>query len=168
LRLFSPERYFESLFSIDAALLRSMGIRGAAIDLDNTLAPPDCLTTDEQTIRWLEALKEAKFPLIVVSNNHAPRVEGFCKPLGLQYHCECAKPLGKGLQEAVQEMALTPQETALIGDQIFTDVLGARLSGLRPLLIAPRWEEQGWTFRLKRTLERKLFYGRILKNESNR
>ena len=90
---------------------------------------------------------------MIVSNNHPPRVRPFADMLGLEFVCEGRKPLSKGFREASVRMGLGKSELAAVGDQIFTDVLGANLFGIKMLYVSPIKHETTTFFKVKRKLE---------------
>lgn len=105
-------------------------------------------------MEWLEKARGAGLRLIILSNNRPERVSPFAGMLGLAFEADGKKPLPGGFLRACAHMDLSPRETAAVGDQIFTDVIGARLAGVFCLMVDPIEPEPGWFFRLKRRLER--------------
>ena len=90
---------------------------------------------------------------MIVSNNHPPRVRPFAEMLGLPFVSEGKKPLTKGFKEAAAKMKLPRESVAAVGDQIFTDVLGANLMGIKMLYVVPIEHEKTMFFKVKRKLE---------------
>ncbi len=91
--------------------------------------------------------------MIVLSNNKPQRVEPFAKILGLEFIADGAKPLKKGYRRCSQALGIPCEQLCMVGDQIFTDILGGRRAGCKTVLVEPIQHEQMWFFRLKRTLE---------------
>ena len=99
-------------------------------------------------------MKQAGIKLAVLSNNKEERVAPFAARLGLGHQSRAAKPLTGGLKRLAQRYRLPPEQIALIGDQIFTDIVGGNLKGVLAVLVEPYELEHKWSFRLKRRLER--------------
>ena len=120
-----------SVCDITPTMLQHFGIRGLLLDLDNTLTTHDNPRPAEGVLDWIAVMKENGIAMCIVSNNHPPRVKPFADLLGLPFVCEGKKPLSKGFREARTVMGLPWKELAVVGDQIFTDVLGANLKRLK-------------------------------------
>ena len=133
-----PDRLFDDYTQITPELLRSHGIRLLLSDLDYTLAPKRVRDPDEQIFAWVQAMKDAGIQVMILSNNRSPaRVERFCKDLGITYVGHAGKPSTRGYREAMAKAGVTAQETAMLGDKLLTDVLGARRSGVLALMVEP-------------------------------
>jgi HAD superfamily phosphatase (TIGR01668 family) len=135
--LLYPRLYVSSLFEIDFDHLRSKGIRGLIFDLDNTLVRRDCDCVSDHVVRWLGALQESGFGLCVVSNNGRERVRRLTAPLAIPAVHRAVKPRSYPFLRGMEILGTTPGQTAVIGDQIFTDVLGGNLLGLYTILVVP-------------------------------
>lgn len=151
--LFKPTKAYKSILNITPQELLEMGVKAVILDVDNTLTTHNNPTPIEGIDEWLSAVRESGIKLMIVSNNHAPRVAPFAERLGLEYVPEGAKPLPKGMREAIKRMGVSRKETCAIGDQIFTDILGAKLSGIRAIFVQPIEFETSFWFRVKRTIE---------------
>lgn len=148
-----PDYAFERLSDITPEILLSFGVRVLLCDLDNTLVSPGTRYPTASAIAWLEKMRHGGVTVILVSNNSRKRVREFCRNLPLDGISQARKPLPFGLTRARRKMKAEPRETAFLGDQLFTDVLGARLAGIVALYVQPRKKESGWFFDLKRRLE---------------
>lgn len=137
LRLFYPRLYVPSLFEIDSDILREAGIRGILLDLDNTIVPRDCDCVSVEVARWLLMLQKTGFCLCIVSNNGLARVSHLAGPLSMPAVHWAVKPLSFPFLRAMEILGTKPEETAVIGDQIFTDILGGNLLGLYTILVEP-------------------------------
>lgn len=144
---------FRSICDITPEILNILGIRGLFLDIDNTLTTHDNPVPADGVLRWVQVMRRAGVQLCLVSNNHPPRVEPFANLLGLDFVCESRKPLSKGFRVALRRMGLARCETAVVGDQIFTDVLGANLFRVPCLFVRPIQMETTRFFKLKRFLE---------------
>lgn len=154
--LFKPTKSYKSILDVKPQDLVEMGIKAVILDVDNTLTTHNNPEPIEGIDDWLESLKNIGIKLIIVSNNHPPRVEPFAKRLGLDYVPEGKKPLPKGMREAIKRLGVSRKEVCAIGDQIFTDILGAKLSGIRSIFVQPIEFETSFWFRVKRTIEKPL------------
>lgn len=137
LRLLYPRLYVPSLFAIDFDHLRGKGIRGLIFDLDNTLVRRDCDCVPDYVVNWLGALQESGFGLCIVSNNGQERVRRLTAPLAIPAVHRAVKPLSYPFLKGMGILGTTPGQTAVIGDQIFTDVLGGNLQGMYTILVVP-------------------------------
>lgn len=152
--LFRAKIALKSVCDITPKLLEQMGVKGLLLDIDNTLTTHDNPVPAKGVQEWVEQMKQAGIQLCLVSNNHPPRVEPFAKLLGLDFVCEGKKPLSKGYKEAMGRMHLTKKELAAVGDQIYTDVLGANLFGVPCIFVFPMEMEKTTFFKVKRKLEK--------------
>ena len=107
-------------------------------DLDNTLVPYKVLEPSPEVAAWMAALKEEGIDLFLLSNSRKPgRAQKFAQQVGIPYQGHSGKPKRAGYLKAMERMGRTPRETVMVGDQIFTDTLGANRAGVTPLLIQP-------------------------------
>jgi len=129
---------FPRLTDISDDFLRAKGLRLLLLDLDNTIAPYKTPEPDEKTVRWAEAMREGGVALFLLSNSkHPDRVERFAGALGIGWVYRAKKPAPEGILAAAGRMGFSPEETALVGDQTFTDVWGANRAGVTPILVRP-------------------------------
>ena len=127
-----------SIFDIDPAALAGRGITLLLADLDNTLVPYGVPEPTEAVRVWNRALEEAGVTLFVLSNNrHPQRPERFAHALGVPFLGHAGKPRPAGFRRAMEQMGRTPAQTAIVGDQIFIDILGGRNAGVLTLLVEP-------------------------------
>ena len=130
-----PRLITESLTDIDAQLLRSRGIALLMLDFDNTIVPYTTCIPTEPMLRWLEEMKDSGITLCVVSNSHNDRVPKFCRECGIDCITHARKPFTKGIRECLRKYNLEPSKAALVGDQIYTDTLGANFAGVTSILV---------------------------------
>ena len=131
-----PRLIAPSLTHITPALLHRRGIRLLMLDFDNTIVP---YTTSEPTAEmtaWLKTMQASGIGLCVVSNSRKPRVVEFCKQYGLDCITHAKKPFSRGIRACLTRFSLEPARCALVGDQIYTDVLGANCAGVQSILIS--------------------------------
>ena len=143
-----------SVLQIQPGLLRQYGIRGLMLDLDNTLTTHDNPAPAEGVLSWIGVMRQAGIAMMIVSNNRPHRVQPFAAALGLPFVAKGAKPLPRGFRLAQKRMQLPFSQLAVVGDQIFTDILGANLCGVKSIYVRPiQYENKGF-LRVKRWLER--------------
>jgi HAD superfamily phosphatase (TIGR01668 family) len=153
-KLLYPHKHLNSIYELDTAELRSMGIRGIIADMDNTLVPWNDRAVRPRLASWLARLKKEGFRLCIVSNNSRERGGQLACELGIPAVWYAVKPRRRAFRRALHIMELTSQETAVIGDQIFTDVLGGNRLGLYTILVTPISDKEFIWTRLIRKLER--------------
>ncbi|MCL6450305.1 MAG: YqeG family HAD IIIA-type phosphatase [Acetobacteraceae bacterium] len=147
-----PRAYLPSIEHLDLDALRGVGIEGVILDLDNTLVPWRDPRAPEELLAWVRRLEAHGFKACILSNGRRRRVAAFSAALGVPGVCG-AKPGRAGFRRALALLGTPPSRTAVVGDQVFTDVLGGNRLGLHTILVAPRSaRELGFT-RLMRLLE---------------
>ena len=152
--MFTPTLLVPRITDLDPAALYAQGYRGLLLDVDNTLTTHDNPQLPADVAAWLEARKAEGFQFAVASNNHEPRVAPFAQKIGVKWVSDAGKPLPRGFARAQAQFGVPKEQMALIGDQLFTDVLGARLFGIKALLVEPMAPDHKWFIRLKRVLEK--------------
>ncbi len=131
-----PDRIENSFTQVKPDELEKNGIRLVLADLDNTLARYHQPDPDEGLKGWRDQLEQKGIALFVVSNSRRPqRAQRFCTELGIPYIGHAAKPHAEAFREAMNQCGCRPEETLMIGDQIFTDILGAHNAGIRAIYI---------------------------------
>lgn len=150
----TPDYMFGSYREISADFLRSIGVRALLIDIDNTLAPYEQEEPTEETRCWFEELQKNGIRAALVSNNHAPRVEKFNRPLGLDAYPDSHKPMRGTLEAAMKKMEVEHGETAMLGDQLLTDSYAGKHIGLVSIIVPPIKDKTDLFFRFKRLCER--------------
>ena len=119
-------------------LLARRGVSLLLCDLDYTLAPRSVPEPDEALRGWLEGLRAAGITVMILSNNRSSvRVERFCRSLGIRYVGHAGKPSPRGYREAMAQAGVLPAQTAMLGDKLLTDILGANRSGALAVMVEP-------------------------------
>ncbi len=139
-----PRLMAGSLTDLTPELLKSHGIRLLMLDFDNTIVP---YTTDEPTpemTSWLRQMQETDIQVCVVSNSHRDRVPEFCRKNGLDCITHARKPFSKGIQACLAHYGIAPGQAALVGDQIYTDTLGANGAGVVSILVQAIDNQNFW------------------------
>lgn len=147
-----PKKYYPALTAVSPEALLSRGIRLLMLDFDNTIVP---YTTDEPTaemLQWLTCSQASELTLCVVSNSRNDRVVRFCAEYGIDCITHAAKPFSRGICRCLKKYGLRAAETALVGDQIYTDVLGANCAGVISILIPAINNHNIW-LKLRHVLE---------------
>lgn len=152
--LLRPTLYFHSVCEITPQLLREREITALVLDVDNTLATHGHPIPFQGVSEWLDRMRLAGIKLLILSNNSRKRVAPFADRLGLAFTSRAFKPLSFGLRRACRQMGTAMSQTAIVGDQLFTDVLCGNLAGAKTVLLDPISPEEGPLFRFKRVLER--------------
>lgn len=130
-----PKLMTRKLTDLTPELLHRHGIRLLMLDFDNTIVP---YTTSEPTLdmqAWLYAMKNSDIQLCVVSNSRKDRVKIFCDRYGIDCITHAKKPFSKGIRQCLARYGVAAKEAALVGDQIYTDTLGANGCGVMPILV---------------------------------
>lgn len=166
MKLLTPEMYAESIFEIDLEKLKQNNINGLIIDIDNTLVAWDIKYASEDTKKWLLSLLEQGFTVCLVSNNSEDRVVQFNEELKLPAIHRAKKPRRGAYRKAMEYMGTQIDTTAIIGDQIFTDILGGNRMGIYTVLVIPIESKEFWWTTLVRRVERHVL--RVVLNEEHR
>ena len=153
LERFYPDREAESAYGIDYSAYYESGFRGIIFDVDNTLVPHGA-PADERAAALFGKLREAGFETLLLSNNKEPRVKSFADAVGAQYIYRAGKPGRAGYEKAMELMHTRPENTLFVGDQLFTDVWGAKKAGILTFLVKPIHPREEIQIVLKRRLER--------------
>ncbi len=133
-----PDLLYGSYREITAEHLRTAGITLLLSDLDYTLAPKSVRRPDDDLRRWIAELREGGVTFMIVSNNRSgKRVVEFCADLGVPYEGHAGKPGTGGLKRAMERAGAKPEQTAMLGDKLLTDVLAANRAGIASLMVEP-------------------------------
>ncbi|MEG2931426.1 MAG: YqeG family HAD IIIA-type phosphatase [Ruthenibacterium sp.] len=151
--IFAPQVIFRRANDISPDYLQKRGIKALILDVDNTLTGHGSQKLPVEIAAWLDEIRAADIAMMIVSNNMPRRVELFARQINLPFRAFSCKPSPIGLAAARRAFGVKKSEIALVGDQIFTDVLGANLYGIPMLLVQPMYADYKPTIRLKRWLE---------------
>jgi len=158
-----PHRLKVNILELDCRDLVEHGICGVILDLDNTLTRWRSVDIAPEVVEWIAALSQAGIRACILSNAISiRRVQVVAERLGLPWISRAAKPFPHGYRRAMTLLQTTPATTAIIGDQLFTDIVGGNLLGLFTVLVEPLYPYEAWTTSLlQRPLER--LVGRVAK-----
>lgn len=136
--LFKADFLADNIYEVSGEALARRGIKLLLADLDNTLVPYGVPLPDEKVISWRDELHANGITLFILSNNrHESRPRIFAEGLNVPYIGHAAKPWKRSFLKAMEDMRVTKEQTAIIGDQIFTDVLGGNRAGVSTILVKP-------------------------------
>ena len=152
--MFRPNLYKNRVTEITADELKRFGINTLFLDVDNTLSTHHGKEYVEGLDDWLLYMKENGISLILTSNSKRERVEPFAKGINLPFVSMSLKPLCRGFIIAMKSLNVKRKNVCVVGDQIFTDVLGAKLFGLKVILLKPILPEDKLSFKIRRYLEK--------------
>lgn len=157
LEIFYPDCETESVYTIDYEALSGAGYKGIIFDIDNTLVPHGAPATEE-VVRFFAALHKEGWATVLLSNNKEPRVKSFAERVKSAYIYKGGKPARRGYEKAMECMGTTVDDTIFVGDQLFTDVYGAKKLGIRNFLVRPIHPKEEMQIVLKRYLEKLVLY----------
>lgn len=152
--IFKPTYAFDKVKFIRPEFLKVRGIKALLLDLDNTLTTHNNPVPTQDSLDWIKEMKAAGIEMMIVSNNRAERVIPFAERLGLPFTDRGLKPLPRGFSQAIKKLGLKKNQVAAVGDQIFTDILGANLLGIRSFFVFPIEPETSLPFKFKRACEK--------------
>ena len=151
-----PDAFAARLEEVDLDGLRGRGIRGIIVDLDNTLVAYRDAAVLPGVARWVAEALRHDFRVVLVSNNWNERVAVIGRQLGVRTVASAMKPLPLAFLRALRVLGTRRDETVVVGDQLLTDVLGAKLMGMHAILTEPISEHGFITTRMMRVIERAL------------
>ena len=152
--LFLPTAAVERVTDITPKLVRSMEANTVLLDVDNTLALHGSQIPFPGTVEWAGRMQKSGIRIMIMSNNVKERVAPFAALYGLPFISMALKPLPAAYRRAIRKLGAERAETVAVGDQIFTDVVGANLARVKSILLMPAREERSLSFRIRRYLEK--------------
>lgn len=155
--LFKPNVKLNKITDIDIELLKELGISALILDVDNTLSTHHGQQLTDGLENWLAVMQENDIKLVILSNSKEKRVKPFAEKIGLRYISLGLKPLPFKFFRALRLLDVKRGQAAVVGDQLFTDSLGAHLSGIRSIILEPILLEELPSFKFKRRLEKILY-----------
>ena len=132
---FMPTMMTSALTDLSVEFLKQKKIRLLMLDFDNTIVPYTTSVPTPQMESWLREMVASDIQLCVVSNSHKDRVKVFCAAYGIDCITHANKPFSKGIRACLDKYQIPREACALVGDQIFTDTLGANCAGVRSILV---------------------------------
>lgn len=160
-----PKYYCKRITDIDVSFLKNNNIKALILDVDNTLIDID-KNFVEGLEDWHKNICNSGIKTIILSNsNKVDKVSKVAKVLGIEYIYFGTKPLKRGFKQAIKKLDLPPENIAAVGDQIFTDVIGANRCKLFPILVEPVSEKDLLITKWKRPIEEKIIKKYLKTNE---
>lgn len=136
---FRADRKFERFEDVTPAILKREGIKLLLCDLDNTLRLHSEKEPSDELVEWIEAVRSAGVKVVIISNNGRKKMmQKFCEPINVPCVWWSKKPVSTKLTEAMDEYKFKPEETAMLGDRVMTDVLAAKFAKVRAWKVEPR------------------------------
>ncbi len=154
--IFYPDRYVQSIFEADYEKMWESGIRGIIFDIDNTLVPYDVKEPTQEIKDFINVLRDRGFRVLLLSNNTKLRVTRFNQSLKINALHNAWKPRRVNILRAIDRLKLQKNQVAIIGDQIFTDILGGNRTGIMTILVEPVSEKDEPITKIKRGIERRI------------
>ena len=160
--MLKADYYYESIYTMDFGQIRDESIRHLLIDFDNTLVKHGSISLDERATKLLEGLETLGFDYYIFSNAKSKRLQKIIEISKLPYIKSPQKPLPFAINAFVKAKGLSKSEVAVIGDQVFTDLLAGKMAGVKTILVNPLYKEEPGQIKFKRFLE-----GPFRKNTDN-
>ena len=134
---FLPKIITDSVSDLTPDILEERGIKLLMLDFDNTIVPYTTSVPTEEVSQWLDTMLASSVQICVVSNTKRGRAPAFCQKRGIPCITRARKPFSRGIRQCLKRFRRRPSECALVGDQIYTDTLGANAAGLTSILVRP-------------------------------
>lgn len=148
-----PNIYIKSIKDLDIIKIKNLGIKLLIIDIDNTLVPSDTKQINDEAIKFVKQLKQYQIIPIIISNNINKRVSYFGKILDIDYYAFSLKPLPFRFWQIKRKYNINRNEVMIIGDQLMTDILFAKSSRIKSILVDPIINKDNIFGKVTRTIE---------------
>ena len=152
--LLKPKIKLDKITDISVSLLKKYNISALLLDVDNTMSTHHGMVLTDGLMEWIEQMQKNGIKLMVLSNSKERRVKPFAEKIGLPFISMGCKPLPFGFNRGIKALNEKRKNVAIVGDQIFTDILGGSVVGVKTILLTPIKLETTAGFRFKRKLER--------------
>ena len=154
MNIFLPNYFFNKIWDITEEDLEKIGVHLLILDVDNTLTEHKQTFLHSKVEEWLTAVKNnTQIQLVIMSNTNNLKIKKIAEEKGIPYLGNAHKPLSYGFKMVMSKASVKKSEVAIIGDQIYTDILGGNLFGIKTILVTPIKLENTFFFKLKRKLE---------------
>lgn len=164
-KLLTPDYLVEKIEDIELDFFKEKHIKGLIIDLDNTITFYNSRRIDLQVEEWINKVLEVEIGIVILSNNDKERIEETIKDFPIDYVDKARKPFKRGYLKALKKLKLPADNVIMIGDQIFTDTLGAKRAGLEIILVNPLPGREYWFTYISRFFERRVKEALIKKSQ---
>ncbi len=155
--LLKPNIKLHGITDITVELLNKFDIKALLLDVDNTMSTHHGTVLTDGLIEWIANMQQNGIKLMVLSNSKRHRIQPFAARIGLPFISLGCKPLPTGYLRGVKALGEKRKNVAIVGDQIFTDVLGGNAVGVKTILLSPIKLEDGWSFKVRRRLEKEIY-----------
>lgn len=155
--LLKPDIKLHGITDITVELLNKFNIKALLLDVDNTMSTHHGTVLTDGLPEWISYMQQSGIKLMVLSNSKKHRIAPFAKRIGLPFISLGCKPLPTGYMRGVKALGEKRKNVAIVGDQIFTDVLGGNAVGVKTILLTPIKLEDGFSFKVRRNLEKKIY-----------
>ena len=152
---FQPNLILDSVLDITPELLQKHGLRSLLLDVDSTLKRYRATEIPPENTRWIESLQEVGIRFCILSNGREHRIRPLAEQMGIPFVAPAMKPTPFGCRSAIMSLEFDHQATAIVGDQVFADILAGKLAKIFTILVTPiHPEEERWYTRIKRPFEK--------------
>ncbi len=151
--LFYPDLLIAKITDISYDMLYKLDIKTILLDVDDTISPKGASSISKEILEWINIIKSHSVGLVILSNNSLSRVKSLSQKIEVPCICRSMKPFPWSIHKAMKLVSADKSKTAIIGDQIFTDVLAAKLSGIKSILVEPMDMDGDFMLKFKRKLE---------------
>lgn len=152
--MFIPNYMFDTVYDIPLELFEENGIKYIFFDIDNTLVPYECDVPTNENFELFKRLEEKGIQIIFVSNNQEERVKKYVGESGYKYVSDAGKPSIRKYKSLAESIGAKMENCAVVGDQVFTDVVAASRLGIKSFLVKPIKDKTTLFFKTKRWLEK--------------
>ena len=156
LELFKPDIYQKNILDINYKKIKNMGVKCIAFDLDNTLVGPSSITIAKDKIKLIKELKK-DFKVVIISNSLKSRVKKIGEQLKIEYYAFSIKPIQRNYRKMKSDLKLKDKEILTVGDQLLTDVLGAKRAKFLSALVTPMNKKEFFISKFNRIIEHFIF-----------
>lgn len=153
-----PRRYYQTIYDIDFENMRNLGMEGLIVDIDNTVVPWNSWNISERLRNWIEYLKGLGYKICLMSNGQRKRIKHLADELGIQAVVAARKPSKRGYEQGIKFLNISSDKILVVGDQIFTDILGGNRMNLYTILVNPIGKREFITTKLMRQIEKIVMY----------
>ncbi|EHJ57480.1 HAD phosphatase, family IIIA [Streptococcus urinalis FB127-CNA-2] len=154
---YKPTFVVEAVFDLKPEALLRHGIKAVLVDLDNTLVAWNNPDGTDELRAWLDEMTKADIPVVVVSNNNHRRVSRAVEKFGVDFVSRAMKPFARGLRTAIERYGFSPDEVAMVGDQLMTDIRAANRVGIKSILVRPLVKSDAWNTKFNRAREKRVW-----------
>ncbi len=162
--MFKPKVKLHRITDITVEFLNKKNIKALILDVDNTLSTHHGMNLVDGLENWIKVMEEAGIKLIILSNSKEKRVKPFAEKINLNYVSLGCKPLPFGFMKVKKRLNMKRKEIAIVGDQMFTDVMGGNLYGITTIMTDLILAEDKASFKIRRRLEKKFLKGMKVEN----